>query len=96
MARPPAKPDSGKKGLLANPAIAALVTDIALKAGIVVVRRGVDRLLGQPERAAKPSKKGKAMLIAAPIAAVVGTGALAGFLYRRSEALRKRLAGKQP
>lgn len=95
MARPPAKLDSGK-GLLANPAIAALATDIALKAGIVIVRRGVDRLLGQPEQAKKPRKKRKVMLVAAPVVAMVGTGALARFLYRRSETRRKRIAGKQP
>lgn len=87
---------SGRKGLLANPAIAAMVTDLAIKAGTYVVRRGTDRLFGVPALPAPPRKKGrKAMLIAAPVAAVVGTGALAGFLYRRSEARRKRLAGKK-
>lgn len=86
---------SGRKGLLANPAIAAMVTDLAIKAGTYVVRRGTDRLFGVPALPAPPRKKGrKAMLIAAPVAVVVGTGALAGFLYRRSEARRKRLSNR--
>ena len=70
--------------------------EFALKAGAYAVRRGTDRLFGDPLRPDKPRKKRKAMLIAAPVAAVVGTGALAGLLYRRSEARRKRLAGKKP
>lgn len=87
--------ETGRKKLLANPAVAAMVTDLALKAGAYAIRRGTDRLFGDSVRPEKPRKKGKAMLIAAPVAAVVGTGALAGFLYRRSEARRKRLAGKR-
>ena len=87
--------DTGRRKLLANPAVAAMVTDLALKAGAYAIRRGTDRLFGDPARPEKPRKKGKAMLIVAPVAAVVGTGALAGFLYRRSEARRKRLAGKK-
>ncbi|WP_324261165.1 hypothetical protein U4960_13565 [Altererythrobacter sp. H2] len=95
MARPPAKPESGN-GLLANPAVAALVTDIALKAGIFVVRRGVDRLLGQTAQAEKPRKKSKMLAIAVPVAAIAGTGALARFLYHRSQSRRERLARIPP
>ena len=87
--------DTGKKKLFANPAVAAMVTDLALKAGAYVIRRGTDRLFGDPLGPENPRKKGKAMLIAAPVAAVVGTGALAGLLYRRSEARRKRLATRK-
>ena len=89
--------DTGRKGLLANPAVAAMVTDLALKAGAYAIRCGTDRLFGPPALPEKPrKKKGKAMLVAAPVAAVVGTGALAGFLYRRSEARRKRLSARKP
>lgn len=87
--------ETGRRTLLTNPAVAALVTDLALKAGAYAIRRGADRLFGDPVLTVKPRRKGKAMLIAAPVAAIVGTGALAGFLYRRSEARRARKAGKK-
>ena len=85
------------KQLLANPAVAALVSDLAIRVGTYVIRQGVNRLLPQAEAPAPPPRKKRKLLRrAAPVVAVAGTGALARFLYRRSEARRRRLADKRP
>lgn len=78
------------KHLLAKPAVAALVTDLALKVGAFAIRRGADRVLG-PAAVTKPRKRRKALLMIAPVAVAAGAGALATLLYRRSEARRKRI-----
>lgn len=85
------------KQLLANPAVAALITDLAVRTGTYVIRQGVNRLLPQAQAPSPPPPKKRRLLRrAVPMAALVGSGALAGFLYRRSEARRRRLAAKQP
>lgn len=84
----------GKRSLLANPALAGLATDLALKAGAFAIRRGADRLFAIPAAAAPTARKrGKAMLIAVPVGLVAGTGALGAYLFRRSQTRRKRGAG---